>query len=65
MRRSERQAWGQKVFEHMKAAGIHTATLIALAGVRYVEPLVWVGLTPATPLEGLRIGEQLAWLSDR
>ncbi len=49
----------------MTALGIHTATLTALAGARYVEPLVWAGLTVATSLEGLRIGEQLAWLTAR
>jgi hypothetical protein len=63
MSKADRLAWGRKVMRQMAAAGITGARFVALAGARYVEPLVRAGLAVQTPMKGLRIGNQLAWLT--
>src|SRR5262245_52457671 len=63
MRRSDRLAWGSKVVEQMVEEGIAEAEFVALAGAKYTEPLVRAGLSVETPMQGLGIGKQLAWLT--
>ena len=41
----------------------HLGTDVALAGVAYVKPLMDTGLIVDQPMKGLRIGEQLQWLT--
>lgn len=65
----ERKGWAQKVIEQMRARLPSRPRVVVLAGARYREHLIdhlrerfsQVEL----PLEGLRIGEQLHWFSER
>ncbi len=63
MRKTDRLAWGRKVLEQMIGEGIARAEFVALAGAKYTEPLVRAGLSVETPIKGLGIGKQLAWLT--
>jgi hypothetical protein len=63
MPKADRLTWGQKVKQQMTEAGIADAQFVGLAGARYIEPLVLAGLTLETPMKGMGIGQQLAWLS--
>jgi predicted glycosyl hydrolase (DUF1957 family) len=65
MRKVDRLAWGRRVFDQMTTEGIAGVEFVALAGAKYTEPLVRVGLPVKTPLKGLGIGQQLAWLTKR
>jgi hypothetical protein len=62
MRAEDRLTWGRRVAEQMAEEGIAGAMFVALAGARYTEPLVRAGVSVETPLKGLGIGRQLAWL---
>jgi hypothetical protein len=61
---ADRLAWGRRVAEQMAGEGIVGARFIALAGAKYTEPLVRAGVSLETPLKGLGIGRQLAWLTE-
>lgn len=67
MRVAERRAWADRVISQMKVALPRTEEIILLAGMRYREFLMDYLQSRAkrvvTPLEGLRIGEQLSWLA--
>jgi hypothetical protein len=65
MRAVDRLAWGRRVADQMAAEGIAGAGFVALAGAKYTEPLVRAGVSMETPLKGLGIGKQLAWLSGK
>jgi len=66
---TERRAWANRVISQMsgKLAGVDT--IVILAGMRYREfimgDLQCVVPKVEVPLEGLRIGEQLAWLTEK
>ena len=63
----ERREWADKVFTQLTSAVPDLRHVIVLAGSRYREILVdrlrARGVTVDVPMEGLRIGEQLSWLS--
>jgi cytoplasmic iron level regulating protein YaaA (DUF328/UPF0246 family) len=65
---ADRQFWATKVVAKLlpKLAGQHR--VVMLAGQRYreflIEPLLRRGLEVEVPMEHLRRGEQLAWLSE-
>lgn len=67
MNASERRLWGQRVRHQMKTMLPNTPRIIILAGIRYREHLMPYLRTRAAfieiPLEGLRIGQQLAWFA--
>jgi hypothetical protein len=65
MAKSDRLAWGQTVKHQMREASIADAEFVALAGAKYVEPLLQAGLALETPMKGLGIGQQLAWLTKK
>lgn len=58
-----RLAWGRKVADQMAEEGITGAEFVALAGAKYTEPLIRAGVRVESPLRGLGIGKQLAWLT--
>ena len=59
MNATDRRAWGDRVRQQFES--VAGSRFVALAGVRYCEPLV--GLDLERPMAGLGIGRQLAWLS--
>jgi len=63
---AERRAWAVKVHKQLQTVLIGHRHIIMFAGLRYrefLEPaLRQDGHTVEVPMEGLRIGEQLAWL---
>jgi hypothetical protein len=67
--RSERQSWAQKVLAELRPRLRAGDRVIVLAGQRYREFLVSAllqhGCDVQVPLEGMRIGRQLQWLSRR
>lgn len=62
-----RRAWGTRVIEQMKCELPECKEIVVLAGASYREFLIAYLRSRAervsVPLEGLRIGEQLAWLA--
>jgi hypothetical protein len=64
---NQRRAWAAKVIEQMEHQLPRTERIVVLAGARYREFLMDNLHSKAkqvvVPLEGLRIGEQLSWLS--
>ena len=61
-----RRAWAKRVIVQMELELPRTDEIVVLAGQRYREYLMDYLTTRArisVPLEGLRIGEQLSWLS--
>ena len=69
MRVAERQAWANMVMEELKAHVDCVQSVVVFAGEKYREFLVPEmqerGIQVHVPMEGLKIGEQLAWLNDR
>ena len=65
MKASARRLWGARVIEAMAEQIDAAAPLIVLAGRNYRDPL-WpqIERRASVPMEGLGIGQQLAWLSD-
>lgn len=66
MYKPERMAWAVGVYKKICRRVYPPATLVFLAGYRYrqylLEPLGLAGYTIVSPLAGLGIGQQLAWL---
>lgn len=64
---AERQAWAQKVLERLLPEVIGFRRIVMFAGARYREfligPLEQRGMVVDIPMEHLRRGEQLAWLT--
>jgi len=63
---AERRAWAKRVIEQMKNQLPSVPQIVLLAGSKYRELLLEYLATRAkviTPLEGLRIGEQLSWFA--
>ncbi len=64
---AERRAWAEKVLAKLLPELGARRRVVIFAGLRYreflVEPLHRHGCTVEVPMEGLRRGEQLAWLS--
>jgi hypothetical protein len=65
--RAERRAWAERVFERLRAELHSGEHLVFLAGQAYRQDmsglLAHEGYAFEAPLEGLRIGEQLQWLT--
>jgi len=61
---SARRLWGGRVLDELARVGATSAPLIVLAGRSYRDPF-WssIGHRASAPMEGMGIGEQLAWLS--
>jgi hypothetical protein len=59
-----RRLWGACVLDELARVVDVAAPLIVLAGRSYRDP-IWSSIAPraTAPMEGLAIGEQLAWLS--
>lgn len=59
-----RRLWGARVLDELARVVDVAAPLIVLAGRSYRDPL-WPSIASraAAPMEGLAIGQQLAWLS--
>lgn len=66
MSAAQRRLWGVRVIEAMGRQIEAAAPLIVLAGRNYRDPL-WSAIEhrASVPMEGLGIGEQLAWLAAR
>lgn len=64
---ADRRAWAKRVAQQLIEAAPNLASVVFLAGERYREFLAdhiaRRGITVSVPMEGLRIGEQLSWLS--
>ena len=67
MRKAERQAWASDVMEALERHLGAVRTIVFFAGQRYreffVPKLQKRGIQCDVPMEGLKIGEQLAWLN--
>lgn len=68
MLKAERQAWADDVMEALERHLGAVRTIVFFAGQRYREflapKLQKRGIQCDVPMEGLKIGEQLAWLND-
>lgn len=66
---TERRSWAQRVLIDLIPLASATQHVVFLAGERYreflIEPLIREGISIEVPMQGLRQGEQLAWLSSR
>jgi len=66
---AERRAWARSVLEDLRRVIRPTDHIVFLAGQRYREYLIAevrrVSSEVSVPMEGLGIGEQLAWLTQR
>jgi hypothetical protein len=64
---AERQAWANKVLERLLPETAGFRRIVMFAGVRYreflIRPLEQSGIVVDIPMENLRRGEQLAWLT--
>jgi len=64
----ERRRWASEVMQNLRAHCTPGTTVVFLAGERYREFLVpalqELGSSIEIPMEGLRIGEQLGWLTN-
>jgi hypothetical protein len=64
---AERHAWAQKVIAQMELALPNVDQVVLLAGIKYREFLIDYLTKRYTnvhlPMRGLKIGEQLSWLS--
>ena len=62
-----RRVWASRVFDTLRPCLEAGDIVIMLAGVKYrehlISPLYEMGCEAEIPMEGLRIGEQLSWLS--
>lgn len=66
---AERRAWANKVLTDLLPLAETFGRVVFFAGERYreflTEPIERRGVFVEVPMEGLRQGEQLAWLSSR
>jgi len=66
MTRQERRTWAEQVLQNLGIVLKNADVVVFLAGLMYRYDLVRTlrerGHTVQVPMEGLRIGEQLAWL---
>jgi len=66
---SKRRTWSLKVMHDLRPQLNKGDHIVILAGRKYreflVEPLRSAGCQVDIPMEGLRIGEQLSWLSQQ
>jgi len=64
---SKRRTWSLKLMQELRPQLNTGDHIVILAGLKYreflVAPLRSVGCQVDVPMEGLRIGEQLSWLS--
>ena len=64
-----RRAWARKVLEKLLPVARKHERVVIFAGQRYREflvgPLEEAGIACTVPMEGLALGEQLAWLAER
>jgi basic membrane lipoprotein Med (substrate-binding protein (PBP1-ABC) superfamily) len=69
MPKEEKDAWGEKVLEQMKGAGINPEKdrFIFLTGTEYMKPLLKHIPENHTemPMEGKRMGERMKWLNQQ
>jgi basic membrane lipoprotein Med (substrate-binding protein (PBP1-ABC) superfamily) len=69
MPKEEKEAWGEKVYQQMKARGINPEKdhFIFLTGAEYMKPLL--KYIPENnvekPMEGKRMGERMKWLNQQ
>ena len=67
MRKADRRKWASRVLTQLEPHLDDAKTVVFLAGQRYrefLEPsLRCRGLNVSVPMKGLRIGEQLRWLT--
>jgi hypothetical protein len=67
MKASDRRAWAERVAQQLEENVPDLKRAVFLAGQRYREflanYLIRRGVAVGAPMEGLRIGEQLGWLS--
>ena len=63
---SERLGWAERTIAHLRDV-VPVGKVILLAGKRYrqflLDPLIDLGYSVEVPMEGLGIGQQLAWLN--
>ncbi len=67
---ARRRAWAEQVLLDLREVIVEPGDrIIILAGVKYrehlVEPLAALGCRVEVPMEGLGVGKQLQWLSQR
>lgn len=65
---ADRRAWAERVMDKLRPIIGQRKHIVLVAGARYreflIEPLKRMGLKIVVPMEGLRLGEQLEWLSE-
>ena len=65
----DRRRWADRVLAQLEDQAIRPERIVMLAGARYrefLEPkLRAMGIHVEVPMEGLRIGEQLSWLTQQ
>ena len=64
MNKGEREQWGQRTSRQIHECISEDHPLVILAGIKYREVLN-VRHHVSVPMEGLGIGQQLAWLNER
>lgn len=63
MSAAERRAWGERVAAQLAEAIGPRTPVVFLAGRFYRDPLAaWAGARATTPMQGMGIGQQKAWL---
>lgn len=69
MRVAERRAWADRVMQALAGRLDGVQAVVLFAGQRYreflVPQMIKAQVQIHVPMEGLKIGEQLAWLNDR
>lgn len=64
----ERRAWAKQILEQLEPQLNETKRIVMFAGQRYreflIQPLERLGIAVEVPMENLRQGQQLAWLTD-
>lgn len=67
LRVREREAWGSRTASKIRQCFPEAKRILMLAGHTYAMFLLWPlrngGAVVETPLQGLRIGEQMSWLT--
>ena len=67
MKVADRKAWAMRVLQQLRGKSLSEKRVVLFAGRRYheflVEPLQQQGLKVELPMQHLRLGEQLSWLS--